>query len=58
MAFIAKDAKWHFADVVLEFQIEVDATGCCTDTEILGHLRGAGPHVLGCWALHLLLWKS
>jgi hypothetical protein len=26
-----------------------------TDAELLGHLRGPGPHVRGCWALDLLL---
>jgi hypothetical protein len=30
----------------------------CADTEILGHLRGPGPHVRGCWALDLLLSKG
>ena len=30
----------------------------CTDAEILGHLRGPGPHVRGCWALDLLLNKE
>jgi hypothetical protein len=30
----------------------------CTDAELLGHLRGAGPHVLGCWALDAVLGKS
>jgi hypothetical protein len=30
----------------------------CTDTEILGHLRGPGPHVRGCWAVDLLLGKE
>ena len=29
----------------------------CTDRTILGHLRGAGPHVRGCWAVDLLLGK-
>jgi hypothetical protein len=27
----------------------------CTDAELLGHLRGPGPHVLGCFALELLV---
>jgi hypothetical protein len=27
----------------------------CVDGNLLGHLRGAGPHVPGCWALDLLL---
>jgi hypothetical protein len=30
----------------------------CTDAELLGHLRGPGPHVRGCWALDLVLSKS
>jgi hypothetical protein len=30
----------------------------CHDAEILGHLRGPGPHVRGCWAVDLLLNKS
>jgi hypothetical protein len=30
----------------------------CTDLHILGHLRGPGPHVLGCWALDLILGKG
>jgi hypothetical protein len=30
----------------------------CTDAEILGHLRGPGPHVRGCWAVDLILGKS
>jgi hypothetical protein len=30
----------------------------CTDQTVLGHLRGPGPHVRGCWALDLLLRKE
>jgi hypothetical protein len=30
----------------------------CSDPEILGHLRGPGPHVRGCWAVDLLLAKA
>jgi hypothetical protein len=29
----------------------------CTDPNILGHLRGPGVHVRGCWAVDLLLGK-
>jgi hypothetical protein len=29
----------------------------CTDPTLLAHLRGPGPHVLGCWAVDLLLGK-
>ncbi len=30
----------------------------CTDTDILGHLRGPGPHVRGCWVVDLILGKQ
>jgi hypothetical protein len=30
----------------------------CDDAGLLGHLRGAGPHVRGCWALDLVLGKQ
>ena len=29
-----------------------------TDNAILTHLRSAGPHVRGCWALDLVLGKA
>jgi hypothetical protein len=30
----------------------------CGEAELLGHLRGPGPHVRGCWAVDLLLGKE
>ena len=30
----------------------------CTSAELLTHLRSAGPHVRGCWALDLILGKE
>jgi hypothetical protein len=30
----------------------------CTDADILGHCRGPGPHVRGCWVVDLLLGKE
>jgi hypothetical protein len=30
----------------------------CTDSEILNHCRGPGPHVRGCWVIDLILGKS
>jgi hypothetical protein len=30
----------------------------CTDQTILGHLRGPGPHVRGCWAVDLILGRE
>jgi hypothetical protein len=34
----------------------LEEAGCSND-EILGHLRGPGPHVRGCWVVDLLLGK-
>jgi hypothetical protein len=30
----------------------------CTCEDVLGHLRGPGPHVRGCWAIDLCLGRS
>jgi hypothetical protein len=30
----------------------------CNDEDLLGHCRGPGPHIRGCWALDLLLEKE
>ncbi len=30
----------------------------CAEAELLGHLRGPGPHARGCWAVDLLLGKK
>ena len=30
----------------------------CQDQDILGHLRGPGPHVRGCFALDLILGRE
>jgi hypothetical protein len=30
----------------------------CMDAELLGHLRSAGPHVRGCWAVDLVLSRE
>jgi hypothetical protein len=30
----------------------------CTDAEILGHLRSAGPHLRGCWAVDQLTGRA
>lgn len=35
----------------------LEETGCI-DEEILGHCRGPGPHVRGCWVVDLLLGKE
>lgn len=30
----------------------------CTDTDVLGHCRGKGPHVRGCWVVDLAMRKK
>jgi hypothetical protein len=30
----------------------------CGDADILGHLRGPGPHTRGCWPLDRILGKK
>jgi hypothetical protein len=30
----------------------------CDEADLLGHLRGPGPHLLGCWAVDALLGKE
>jgi hypothetical protein len=30
----------------------------CTDADLIDHVRGPGPHTLGCWALDLILAKE
>jgi hypothetical protein len=35
----------------------LEEAGCC-DAGLLGHLRSAGPHVRGCWAVDVLIGKG
>src|SRR5262249_4358937 len=35
----------------------VEESGC-TNADLLGHLRGEGPHTRGCWALDAILGKT
>jgi hypothetical protein len=44
-------------DRLLVLADALEAAGC-GDAEVLGHLRGPGPHVRGCWAVDLLLGKG
>ncbi|MBM4070073.1 MAG: hypothetical protein FJ271_14140 [Planctomycetes bacterium] len=44
-------------ELLPELAAALEAHGC-RDTELLGHLRGTGPHVRGCWALDLVLGKQ
>jgi hypothetical protein len=61
-----RGAVWHLAravDQLADFTIlpiladALEDVGC-TDPEVLGHCRGIGPHVRGCWVIDLLLDKE
>ena len=45
-----------FADLPILADALEDAG--CTNRAILDHCRGPGPHVVGCWALDLILGKQ
>jgi hypothetical protein len=51
----AYDEMDFIAMPILAYALE---EGGCTDAELLGHLRGPGPHVRGCWVVDLLLGKG
>jgi hypothetical protein len=69
---VTRDAAWQTATAVQLAQALYDARNFtdlliladalenagCTSQELLAHLRGPGPHVLGCWALDLVLKKE
>jgi hypothetical protein len=58
---VVKLAQAIYADRVVErLHVLADALedAGCTDADLLGHLRGPGPHVRGCWALDLILGKE
>jgi hypothetical protein len=50
------DEAWEFGAIPILADALQDA-GCDSD-DLLSHLRGAGPHTIGCWALDLVLGKS
>ncbi|HJT75729.1 MAG TPA: hypothetical protein VJ739_00860 [Gemmataceae bacterium] len=49
-------AERRFADLPILADALEEAG--CADAALLDHLRGPGPHVLGCWALDALLQKE
>jgi hypothetical protein len=48
----------HLAPARLAVLADALEDASCADPDLLGHLRGPGPHVRGCWALDLILGKS
>jgi hypothetical protein len=49
-------AERHFEDMPILADALEDAG--CTDAELLGHLRGPGPHARGCWVVDLLTGRT
>jgi hypothetical protein len=48
--------RWNLVRLTLLADTLEDAG--CADADLLGHLRGPGPHVRGCWAVDLILSKD
>ncbi len=51
LAAAASAGEWGLLPILAD---ALEDAGCA-DEELLGHLRGGGPHVCGCWALDLVL---
>jgi hypothetical protein len=48
----------HLSETGVKLLADALEDAGCTDADLLGHLRGPGPHVRGCWALDLVLAKG
>jgi hypothetical protein len=57
-AKLAEDAYQRHSFPRLPLMADALEDAGCTDAELLGHLRGPGPHVRGCWALDAVLGKQ
>jgi hypothetical protein len=55
---LAQDAYQERAFAELPILADALEDARCTDEGVLAHLRSAGPHVRGCWALDLILGKG
>jgi hypothetical protein len=69
---VAFDPRWRTSDVVglarsiyedrafdrLPVLADALMDAGCADDQVLGHCRGAGPHVRGCWVVDLVLGKE
>ena len=53
-AGIYEDRAWDRLPVLAD---ALEDAGCA-DADVLGHLRGPGPHARGCWVVDLILGKS
>jgi hypothetical protein len=69
---VALDPRWRTADVTglartiyedrafdrLPVLADALMDAGCADEQIIGHCRGPGPHVRGCWVVDLVLGKE
>ena len=69
---IAVDTRWRTADVIglaravyedraferMPLLADALMDAGCDDEQVLGHCRGDGPHVRGCWVVDLVLGKE
>ncbi|MGL4551239.1 MAG: hypothetical protein ACRC33_08625 [Gemmataceae bacterium] len=53
-AAIYEQGAWELTPILADALEEAG----CGDGAVLGHLRGPGPHVRGCWAVDLILAKD
>jgi hypothetical protein len=51
---VYEEGRWQDLPVLAD---AVEEAGC-SDEAILGHLRGPGPHVRGCWAVDAVLGRQ
>jgi hypothetical protein len=69
---VAFDPRWRSADAVglarglyeerafdrLPLLVDALMDAGCADEQVIGHCRGEGPHVRGCWVVDLVLGKD
>jgi pSer/pThr/pTyr-binding forkhead associated (FHA) protein len=57
VALARRIREGHRTDLLPVLADALEEAGC-SDAELLGHLRGPGPHVRGCWAVDLLTGRG
>lgn len=53
-AYVEEVRDWAALPVLADL---LEDEGCVVGRELLGHLRGPGPHCLGCWAVRMILGR-
>jgi hypothetical protein len=48
----------HLDTILMAILADALEDAGCDDNDIIGHCRGPGPHVRGCWVIDLLLGKA